>query len=325
MNLKPWLLLPASAAHALSTPALKVLNLFLPTKKALWRPVHWQGLDFCNPLGIAGGVDKNAEQMAPWWKLGCGFIEIGTITPLPQKPNPGLIIDRNFEQKALWNKMGFPSKGVDFAIKQLKKLPKKRPTPIFANIGKNRTTPNAEAHKDYLTCIQKLTPYVDAFVINISSPNTQGLRDLLLPENIKKFLLPISQQKTKPTLLKISPDLSYDELTTVLKVSLELGFDGWVLTNTTVKRPFIGFLTEGGLSGKPLSELSKSVLKQTLEILGPKRENKLLISAGGVMNYEDVKERLNLGADLIQVYSALVFSGPFFFRQISEQAKKDDL
>jgi len=266
-------------------------------------------------MGIAGGVDKDAENILSWQKLGAGFVEVGTVTPQPQSPNPGKIMDRNNKQQALWNKMGFPSKGLNYALEKIKSSLNQCSTPLFANIGKNRNTPNESAHEDYIQCIQKLESYVDAFVINISSPNTSSLRELLEPENLKNFLSPIAQSTKTPLLLKISPDISDCELEQILNTSLELNVSGWILTNTTTKdHQNYGFPNDGGLSGKPLAKPSIELLKKTIKLLGPQKKERLIISAGGIITANDVQERLKLGADLIQTYSGLVFEGPHFFK-----------
>ncbi|MCB0422766.1 MAG: quinone-dependent dihydroorotate dehydrogenase [Bdellovibrionales bacterium] len=324
-------------SHKLGPLFLKIYSRFRPYQTLTWRPFVWNGIEFNNPLGTAGGLDKNADDIHSWWTMGPGFLEIGTITPISQEPNPGEILARDNNTQALWNKMGFPNEGVDQAIQKLKTLYQPHFTPIFANIGKNRTTPNEKAQDDYITCVHKLTPYVDVFVVNISSPNTSGLRDLLLPDNLKNFLAPIVQANEEasnsynkdndvedkgptPILLKVSPDVDTEQLKSIIEISCELGIDGWILTNTTLERKGVSFPSEGGVSGVPLAERSKEVLKQAVAILGERRKNKLLVSTGGVMTPEDVFERLEMGADLVQTYSALVFNGPFFFREVADKA-----
>ncbi|MCB0355855.1 MAG: quinone-dependent dihydroorotate dehydrogenase [Bdellovibrionales bacterium] len=314
---KPWLLLPPKVAHDLSPLALKFLSCFLADKPHRCRSFQWRDLHFNNPLGIAGGVDKNAEQITAWYKLGCGFIEVGTITPQAQGPNPGKIMDRDLQSKALWNKMGFPNKGLKSAAQQIRQFALPHKIPLFANIGKNRDTPLDNSSADYKQCIHELEPVVDAFVINISSPNTKDLRKLLQPQHLKPFLIDVlsARKLARPTFLKLSPDLNNEVLHKILEVSVEANIDGWIFTNTTLHRPLnCHFPSEGGLSGQPLAEQAKFVLKKSIEFLGSARKDRLIISAGGIMNTVDVQERLELGADLIQVYSALIFNGPFFFK-----------
>jgi len=319
--MKPWLLLPPQWAHDLGPFGLKLFSLLHSGPTPEWKSFTWNHLHFKNPLGLAGGVDKNAESLNEWWDLGAGFVEVGTVTPRPQTANPGKIMDRSLETKALWNKMGFPSHGANEVFYNLRDLEEKK-TPVFINIGKNRDTANENAGEDYLYLIQKFKSQADAFVVNISSPNTKGLRDLQNKEALTKLLSPLVHAahlgKMTPILLKLSPDLNDESLTEALNVAVELGIDGFVLTNTTLSRPQgIYFPTEGGLSGAPLKPLSCQILQKSLQILGKHRSEKLIISAGGVMTPEDVFERLQMGADLVEIYSALVFEGPGFFRNVA--------
>ena len=312
----------------------------------------WRGLEFTNPLGLAGGVDKNGDHIQHWWTLGPGFIEVGTITPKAQEANVGKILDRDIKSESLWNHMGFPNKGASHVLGRIKDLYQPHFTPIFVNIGKNRGTSLESAGEDYIYCMKQMFHYADAFVINISSPNTSDLRNLLKPENLSKFLKPIVEARKelsayetradgegtsggesqegleqgvvpaivlKPLLLKVSPDVSEEELSGILQTSLDVGIDGWILTNTTSsRREGSSFPKEGGVSGGELAFQSKTCLKQAVHFLGEQKKGKLLISVGGVMTSEEVLERLDWGADLVQVYSALTFCGPFFFRQVAE-------
>lgn len=321
--IKPWLLLPAKWAHDLSPLFLKTFAAFSERTPPTWRTLVWKGLVFQNPLGIAGGVDKNADFIKAWPGLGCGFVEIGTVTPRPQTPNPGRILDRDRASRAMWNRMGFPSAGAEETLANLKAA---RPfaTPIFVNIGKNRETPNENAAEDYLALVHYFRDHADAFVVNISSPNTKGLRDLQGAEPLRKLLSPLVAAAAgygRPLLVKLSPDLADAELEQSLEVGAECGVDGFILTNTTLSRePDSPFPPEGGVSGQPLKEISKRVLRRAVEILGPRRRNFLLVSVGGIMTADDVFERLDLGADLVEVYSALVFEGPGFFGQVAKKA-----
>jgi dihydroorotate dehydrogenase len=324
---KPWLWLSPQKAHSLTPAALKVagplLSMLPDSGPQKWSPLEWRGLHFPNRLGLAGGVDKNAENLAAWWKLGAGFLEVGTITPRPQPGNAGTVVDRDVQALALWNKLGFPSRGMVKAKDFLRALPRPWPTPVFANIGKNATTPLEVASKDYLMLLHELQDVVDGFVINISSPNTSGLRKLLEPENLREFLAPLMAHPgaiARPTLLKISPDLSETDLATALTIACDLGVQGFVLTNTTSGgRDGLKFpQNEGGVSGQPLAAKSKYFLQRSLELLGSRRAGKLIVSVGGIMSADDVSERLQMGADLVQVYSALIFEGPFFFRKVAK-------
>ena len=325
---KPWLLLSPKLAHDLAPFGIQVLSAFQSEPTPVWRPSKWRELEFKNPLGLAGGVDKDAALIEEWWSFGAGFIEVGTITPLAQSANAGKIIDRDVATRALWNRMGFPGSGVKVAYENLTDLPLKRKSPIFVNIGKNRSTPNEHAAADYAYCISQIGELADAFVINISSPNTTGLRDLFREENFAPFLETIlrargqNSNRAKPLLLKLSPDLLPSDLTSIVKTSARLGIDGFIATNTTLSRPpGSPFPVEGGVSGGPLAELSKNMLRTVIDLLGSERDGKLLVSVGGIMTPEDVSERLHLGADLVQVYTALVYEGPGFFHQVARQIK----
>ena len=323
MGIKPWLWLSPTVAHKLTPKLLKSLNWLVALPPPVWQPFTWRGLEFPNRVGIAGGVDKDAENVRAWWNLGAGFVEVGTITPLPQSGNTPPVLARDIDHEALWNRLGFPSRGMARAKLRLQNLQRPFPTPLFANIGKNATTPLNQAHNDYILLCEELAGLVDVFVINISSPNTQGLRDLLKPERLSGFLQPILAAlpaQHAPMLLKLSPDLEEEELERVLTTSCDLGIDGWILTNTSLGlREGLDFPTEGGVSGRPLADRSKIMLQNTVRILGPRRAGKLLVSVGGVMDGNDILERLQMGADLVQVYTALVFSGPWFFRQIARK------
>lgn len=321
---KPWFLIPPQWAHDLSSLALPLYSLIHGRKTPQWNSFDWRGLHFANPLGIAGGVDKNAENLKDWWALGCGFVEVGTVTPRAQNPNPGKIMDRDLKLQAMWNKMGFPSEGADDVFYNLASYAPKYRTPIFVNIGKNRYTPNNHAVQDYLTLVDKFRPFADAYVVNISSPNTTGLRDLQNKENLDSLISPIvervSRYEPTPVLVKLSPDMGDEVLSETVMHLAKLGVDGFVLTNTTLSRPAgCTFPAEGGLSGAPLKELSKRALKIAIDSLGQKREGLLLVSAGGIMTPEDVFERLQMGADLVQIYSALVFHGPHFFHDVARR------
>ncbi len=321
---KPWLLLPPQWAHDLSSLALPAYALLHGRKTPHWNSFTWRDLHFPNPLGIAGGVDKNAEHLKEWWTLGCGFVEVGTVTPRAQSPNPGKIMDRDLNLQAMWNKMGFPSHGADEVFYNLAHYAPNYRTPIFVNIGKNRHTPNNSAVNDYLTLVDQFRPFADAFVVNISSPNTAGLRDLQKKENLRALISPImdrvSHFEPTPVLVKLSPDMGDEGLAEAVSNCQELGVDGFVLTNTTLSRPeSCHFPAEGGLSGAPLKNLSKRALEVAVQTLGKKREGLLLVSVGGIMSPEDVFERLQMGADLVQIYSALVFHGPGFFHNVARR------
>lgn len=322
---RPWLLLPAHWAHDLGPVALKLYGALVERPTPAWRSFMWKGLVFKNRLGLAGGVDKDAEAVAGWWSLGCGFIEVGTVTPRPQNPNEGRVVGRDLGSRSLWNRMGFPSAGMDDVAANLRALKPYR-TPVFVNLGKNRETPNENAGADYLLCLRAFRGLADAFVINVSSPNTKGLRELQDPKALENLLLPLwfeAQKTGTPLLVKLSPDMDETAFDAAVETVARVGLDGIVLTNTTLSR-FEGspYPPEGGVSGAPLAERSKNALKRALKVLGTRREGKLIVSVGGIMEPKDVFERLEMGADLVQVYSAVVLEGPGFFRDVAAAALK---
>lgn len=321
VNMKPWLWIPPQIAHDISPWALKLISwVYEDEPIPAWKTLQWRGLVFKNPVGLAGGVDKNAENIFDWWKMGCGFVEVGTVTPAPQEANPLPIIARNFEKKALWNKMGFPSHGAQEVYYNLKRYGPPFRTPIFINLGKNRTTSNADAVKDYIQGIEQFESLAQVFVLNISSPNTVNLRELQKPEALKRLVGPVKEhlqsRNGQPLLVKLSPDRNEEELRASVLTCVELGVDGFILTNTTTSRKMTpDFPAEGGVSGQPLKELSRHALGVVLNSLGQHRRGKLIVSVGGILTPQDAFERLNDGADLVQIYSALIFSGPQFFRE----------
>ena len=315
--------MPAHWSHLLASPCLSIFSSIAGSRKPPhWKSFKWGNLEFPNPLAPAGGVDKSGRQIKAWWALGAGFIEVGTITPLPQKANKGVILKRNIRNQALWNYMGFPGDGVQAVCNRLKALGTQRSTPIFANIGKNRDTVLEESYKDYIQCISVLNPYVDAFVINISSPNTKGLRNLSTPTYLKTLLDQInchfsSMKDKKPVFIKWSPDMDERDFLNALDQAGAYGVEGHIICNSS---QILGrnlqqcvFSKHGGVSGSPLIDIARQRLMLAHKHLAYDRKKYLLISSGGVLKPEDVFERLDIGANLVQVYSALIFDGPHFF------------
>lgn len=302
--------MPPEISHKLAPYALKTLSFFRRNQDYTWSKTSFKHLKFKNPLGIAGGLDKNAKNIKHWPKFGAGFLEVGTVTLKPQTQNPGKVIKRNEDN--LWNYLGFPNQGAEKIIKRLKYKPN---IPLFINIGKNRDTPNEESKLEYKKLASLFLDHADAFVINISSPNTKNLRNLSNPDKLNEILLEIkniiSKKDPSPIILvKLSPDLQNKELYSILDNDIS---DGWIVTNTTLnnKPPFpAGY---GGVSGNMLKEKSKDMLKKTVAYFEKNKKDKLVISSGGVMTPEDVLERLDLGANLVQVYTGLVFYGLKFF------------
>ncbi len=314
-----WKFLPVHWAHEMAPMGLAIAaEIWGEDHPKEWNPLDWKGLHFPNRIGVAGGVDKNAEQGYHWQRLGAGFVEIGTVTPEPQEANPGKILGRDWSRKDLWNKMGFPNQGAREIRWALDRWHRDLKIPLFINLGKNRWTSDLDAAQDYQFVLQEFLPLVDGFVVNVSSPNTAGLRDLQKADALStlcRTLVPLAQGK--PVLVKLSPDLSEQALGESLRAAAGAGVSGFILTNTTLSRPEnCEFPKEGGLSGQSLRSTSKMQLERTLRLLGPERKDLLIVSTGGIMSLEDVNERLNMGADLVQVYSALVFEGPRFFQKL---------
>ena len=318
---RPWLFLPSKWLYFLNPFFLKIYSQAQLAKPCVWSPFEWRGLKFSNPLGTAGGIDKNAEYIKHYTALGAGFLELGTVTPKAQSPNSGKILDRSVKHCSLWNNMGFPNKGLEFFQNQLAVKGISTP-PLFINLGKNRQTPLESAVLDYKKGMLDLQKYASAFVINISSPNTKSLRELFDKEHLPVFLKSLVEvrsglDKNIPLILKLSPD--EEDWERVIEESLLAGIDGWCLTNSSRQRPVPDLFPEdkGGVSGRLLAPLSLNLLKKLTDFLKRNHiENKLVISCGGILSPEDVFERLDLGADLVQVYSALVFRGYGFFRSV---------
>ena len=326
---KPWLYLPSSWLYALSPIALKFYSCFNSPRPDSWKPVKWRGLSFSNPLGTAGGLDKNALYIQDYWSLGAGFVELGTVTPKAQSSNPHKILDRSVPHLSLWNNMGFPNKGLDFVKQKLEILFKnfqdQLPSPLFINIGKNRDTPISQAIGDYEKSMTALYPFADIFVINISSPNTKDLRELFDEKNLPLFLNAIHEIRSKlkikrPLILKLSPD--EEDFIRIIEQSASAGIDGWCVCNSTKQRPVKNLFPEdrGGLSGQLLADISLKLLERLTAYLRKNQiEDKLVISCGGVLTAQDVLQRLELGADLVQVYSAVVFKGYGFFKSVHKE------
>ncbi len=282
------------------------------------------GLKFKNPVGIAAGFDKQAELYNELSNFGFGFIEIGTVTPKGQPGNPKPRLFRLPQDKALINRMGFNNGGVDNAVKNLKK--RKTHVIVGGNIGKNTLTPNSEAINDYVFCFEELFDFVDYFVVNVSCPNITDLHELQDQDSLVKILGQIQEINhtkihPKPVLLKVSPDLNYKQLDEVIEIVRLTGIDGVVATNTTISRQNlitdqarIKKIANGGLSGKPISERSTEVIRYLAEKSGKAFP---IIGVGGIFTPEDALEKLNAGADLVQVYTGFIYEGPFIAKKIN--------
>ncbi|NGM72038.1 quinone-dependent dihydroorotate dehydrogenase [Sphingobacterium sp. SGL-16] len=275
------------------------------------------GLKFKNPVGLAAGFDKNAEYIEDMANFGFGFIEIGTVTPKPQPGNDKPRMFRLVNDEALINRMGFNNQGADVAAGRLKHLKKRNGVIIGGNIGKNKVTPNEEAVNDYIYCFHALYEYVDYFVVNVSSPNTPGLRDLQEKGPLMHILntlqgLNAEKPLAKPILLKIAPDLTDSQLDDIVEIVTETKIAGLIATNTTISREGLqsdpNLVKEtGGVSGKPLTKRSTEVIKY----IHTKSNGAFpIIGVGGIHSAEDAIEKLNAGASLVQVYTGFIYEGP---------------
>lgn len=354
--LRPYLFrMDPERAHALTLRALQLAGDFLPARKALQamysapsKPVEAFGLKFKNPVGLAAGYDKDGIAIRGLGALGFGHVEIGTVTPRPQPGNPSPRLFRLTEDEAVINRMGFPSRGSQFVqmrlnpalmgnfIERFLGMPdrrrkkgkqgfQKRDLILGVNVGRNKDTPNEEAALDYVALVDNFAPYADYITVNISSPNTAGLRDLQAKAALEDLLGHIHQQrllsekqheKKLPILVKLAPDLSETQLDEAVEAVLNANMNGIIVTNTTLSRDGLrsSFSGEsGGLSGSPLAARSEAVLGQTLRFVNGKIP---VVSAGGIMNPSDAKRRLEMGAALVQVYTGLVYHGPALAREI---------
>ncbi len=292
------------------------------------------GLTFKNPVGLGAGFDKNALYLNELKTLGFGFVEIGTVTPKPQPGNDKPRLFRLPKDKALINRMGFNNDGVDIIRKRLehwKTVNSKLKTEnliVGGNIGKNKITANEEAYKDYEICFRELFDCVDYFAVNVSSPNTPGLRALQEKESLRKILLQLQNinqgmLKQKPLLLKIAPDLNESQLNDIINLAFETKLDGIVATNTTIERnnlltskKEIEKIGAGGLSGKPLQKKSTEVLQYIIK----NSNNKIpVIASGGIFTGADAIEKLNTGAALVQVWTGFIYEGPSIVKKINKQ------
>jgi dihydroorotate dehydrogenase len=322
---------------------------FQPKTKDL--AVEKWGLEFKNPVGLAAGFDKNAKYLRELEVLGFGFVEIGTVTPKPQEGNDKPRLFRLPKDKAIINRMGFNNEGVKVVVERLKEWKQKahsrKPLAdsndsrlsttnyrliIGGNIGKNKVTPNEDAWKDYEICFNELFDYVDYFVVNVSSPNTPGLRELQEKESLHKILshlqtlraerikLKAEEHIQKPILLKIAPDLTQSQLDDVIDLAMEIQLDGLVASNTTISRE--GLSTEasvvaaigaGGLSGLPLKQRSTEIV----EYIAQKLKSEVpVIASGGIFTATDAKEKLKAGAALVQVWTGFIYEGPAIAKKI---------
>lgn len=341
--------------HYFSMNSLRLLCRLGPVKKmikAIYRPklsagktFSAFGLSFSNPVGLGAGFDKNAKYLAELESLGFGFVEIGTVTPRPQDGNEKPRLFRLPDDKALVNRMGFNNDGVELIAERLKiwkereelriknaelsvkdEALKNTKLIIGGNIGKNKITPNEDAWKDYEICFSALHPYVDYFVVNVSSPNTPGLRELQEKDSLRKLLtnlqgLNAAYTIQKPILLKIAPDLTKEQLDDVISLATEIKLDGLVCSNTTISREGlserstkkISKIGAGGLSGKPLRQRSTEIVEYVHQ---QTRGSVPIIASGGIFTAADAEEKMKAGATLIQVWTGFIYEGPGIVKNI---------
>ncbi|MGB1294922.1 MAG: quinone-dependent dihydroorotate dehydrogenase [Flavobacteriales bacterium] len=286
------------------------------------------GIKFPNPVGMAAGFDKDAKMISELHEVGFGFIEIGTLTPKPQEGNPKPRLFRLPQDEALINRMGFNNGGVEDSIARLKE---KGNIIVGGNIGKNKVTPNNEAINDYKICFHALYEHVDYFVVNVSSPNTPGLRELQDKEPLMNLLASLQEERkkydtSKPILLKIAPDLTNSQLDDIVEISKTIHLDGLIATNTTISRAElttpkteVEAIGAGGVSGAVLRARSTEVIAYLYKQLGDKVP---IIGVGGINSPKDAVEKLKAGAKLVQIYSGFIYQGPGFVKAIKKEILK---
>ena len=319
----------AETAHRLTIKALKILPVQMAEHHdAALRVTLWDR-NFPNPLGLAAGFDKNAETIAPMLGFGFGFVEVGTVTPKPQAGNPRPRVFRDRAAEAVINRMGFPNIGMNAFKSNFEKFLERRPRPagiVGINIGMNKS--QTDPAKDYCMLVRTLGPFADYLTVNISSPNTPGLRNLQDPEAFRDLVGQIMEERTRacgkqmppPLLVKLAPDLDAAQQAALAKAALDSGIDGLILTNTTLDRP--DHLPEdfrmekGGLSGRPLTDKSTAVIRNFYRLTGGKLP---IIGAGGVSNAADAYAKIRAGASLVQLYSALAFKGPGVVKEMTSE------
>ncbi|MEN9772562.1 MAG: hypothetical protein RJA58_1205 [Pseudomonadota bacterium] len=324
--LRPMLFaMDAETAHELTLKSLETLKstgLLPPSRPLAGREVNLAGLRFPNPIGLAAGLDKNAAHLDALGSFGFGFMEVGTVTPRPQPGNPKPRMFRIPERQAVINRLGFNNLGLSTFIDHVQKSEwaGQRRGVLGLNIGKNADTPIAQADQDYLTCLDGVYPFADYITINISSPNTKNLRDLQNEAALEQLLSKLKSRqhalaqrhgRQVPLFLKIAPDLNDEQIRAITDVLKRHGFDGLIATNTTLSREAVAGLKAadeaGGLSGAPLLDASNQVIRKCREALGPQFP---IIGVGGVLSGEDAQSKLAAGANLVQIYSGLIYRGP---------------
>ena len=317
-------------AHTLSLWLMDVTNKFgllkLLVGKTVEAPVTVMGIEFLNPVGLAAGLDKNGDHIDALAACGFGFVEIGTVTPRAQPGNPKPRLFRLTADEAIINRMGFNNQGVEYLLDNVRRSQRK--CVLGINIGKNRDTSLENAVDDYQSALSRVYPYADYVTINISSPNTPGLRDLQHGEELEKLLSTLKQEQARlekvhgkyvPLVVKIAPDLDEPAIAELADTFIRLGIDGVIATNTTNSRDGLSDQVQakeqGGLSGRPLTQMSDHVL----EVLVSELNGKIpVIAAGGVFSTDDARRKMKLGASLIQIYTGFIYQGPDLVKNCAE-------
>lgn len=313
-------MLPTETSHEVALDAIGALERLKITPyllKQAEHPITVMGLEFKNAVGLAAGLDKNGDYISGLGALGFGFIEVGTVTPRPQSGNPQPRLFRIPQRQVIINRMGFNNKGVDYLVEQIKHC--RYDGVLGVNIGKNFDTPIEHAIDDYLVCLRKVYEYASYVVINISSPNTPGLRDLQFGDSLDKLLGTLKQEQLRlsqsalnyvPLVLKIAPDMAPSEIEMVAEKLIQHEIDGVIATNTTVGREQLDGFSEaqeqGGMSGAPLFEKSTAVLKHLADCLGGKVP---IIGVGGIQSSKDSVAKIEAGASLVQMYTGFIYHG----------------
>ncbi|MGC8121887.1 quinone-dependent dihydroorotate dehydrogenase [Marinobacter sp. VGCF2001] len=327
--------LPAEQAHNLTLGGLDVAQklgvLGALTKSPAPCPVNVMGLEFPNPVGLAAGLDKNADHIDALGALGFGFIEVGTVTPVAQPGNPRPRMFRLPEHQAIINRMGFNNEGLDHLIRNVRE--RRYRGVLGINVGKNKDTPNDQSEQDYRKGIAAVYPYADYITVNVSSPNTPGLRDLQFGDSLKQLLFAIKEEQAVcegqyghyvPVAVKIAPDLDDQGIRFVANALLEAGLDGVIATNTTISREAVqGHRHEheaGGLSGAPVREASVRVIQGLYAELGDKLP---IIGVGGITDGESAAEKIRAGARLVQVYTGFIYRGPALVNEAVEAIRAE--
>ena len=291
-------------------------------------PINIMGLNFPNRIGLAAGLDKSGQCINGFGSMGFGFVEVGTITPRPQSGNPKPRLFRLKEHNAIINRMGFNNPGIENAIDNIIKSSKGYSGIVGVNIGKNKITPNAEALDDYMKGLRSFYNIADYIAVNVSSPNTSGLRELQSPEYARKLISPLMKErailshqyeKIVPIAVKLDPDMQRDQIMALAELFLELKIDAVIATNTTVSRNKVQDhkLSQelGGLSGKPLHSQSNDAIHNFKNSLNDEIP---IIGVGGILSKKDAEEKIEAGAKLLQIYTGLIYKGPALIREIAE-------